>query len=477
MLPATPIARSIDIVGDDNFPQGCAFSPDGLCVLTSTAADHRLRLYNTPPLKDLSSDRAEADPGSDYPNQPQPYPDPNAKPNNALHLKHALHFEMGESVRSYSWYPHMNSADPSTCAFLAASRDKPIHLIDAYTARVRATYRPYNALDEMESPNVVAFAPDGQRIFAAGFRSDRMIHVFRTELPGRDSDVLRLGKTKRSKDGQKGIASAIAFPHQSMGASGFVGPSVFAVGCYSPGSIYIYDDRMPSDDSPAGTILHGGLCVVGHGKGFMKKKRRFGAANDSEGGCSEKSDTDTDRDIFSAAKVRWYQSRARGGVTQLSWSPTGDCLLYSASRRSDAVLAWDLRMLSGDLSRPIRGLAAYGRDGDTNQRLEFDFDEHGERLFVGCKNGCVKVYDVQSGKMTDSIEGFDDAVSGVSFYPTSAWGMKDATSSGLLAVGVGARRFDAVLEDTSDGDENSAAPGANTRAVAEKTGSIELYKV
>ena len=31
------LARSVDIVGDGNFPKGCEFSPDRLCLLTSTA--------------------------------------------------------------------------------------------------------------------------------------------------------------------------------------------------------------------------------------------------------------------------------------------------------------------------------------------------------------------------------------------------------------------------------------------------------
>eukprot|EP00957_Ditylum_brightwellii_P164211 12502456-Ditylum_brightwellii.AAC.1 len=44
------LARSNDISGDGNFTQGCSFSPDGLCILTSTSYDCRIRLYNTPPV-------------------------------------------------------------------------------------------------------------------------------------------------------------------------------------------------------------------------------------------------------------------------------------------------------------------------------------------------------------------------------------------------------------------------------------------
>lgn len=42
------VARSVDIQHYENYPQGCLFSPDGLCLLTATVGDSKLRLYNTP---------------------------------------------------------------------------------------------------------------------------------------------------------------------------------------------------------------------------------------------------------------------------------------------------------------------------------------------------------------------------------------------------------------------------------------------
>lgn len=71
------------------FPQGCQFSPDGLCVLT--AESHEIALYNTT-FKEESSWNA------------------------------ALRCSAGDTVRDYQWYPHMSSQDPSTCCFLACSR-------------------------------------------------------------------------------------------------------------------------------------------------------------------------------------------------------------------------------------------------------------------------------------------------------------------------------------------------------------------
>jgi len=326
----------------------------------------------------------------------------------------------------------------------------------------------------MESPNVVTFTPDGTRIFASGFKTDRTIHKFDTNIPGRDSDILRLGKTRRSKDGQKGIVSALSFPDGNSMFAGGGTSNVFAVGTYSPGSIYIYDDRLPNGD-PAGIVLHGGISVVGHGKSFARKKRRFVDLSDDaddDPTSNSTSEHDDNQDIFSAAKVSWYQARARSGITQLKWSKGGqnDYLLYSSSRRSDAVLAFDMRMLSGDASHPIRGIAAYSRDSDTNQRLEFDFDNEGKRLFVASQDKSVMIYDIASGKLLHTMKGFHDAVNGVSY--------SNINGRELLAVASGARRFDTndekegdddMVEDESEGQLLDTGPSLNP------PGHLSLY--
>lgn len=455
------VARSVDIDGEGNFTRGCSFSPDGLCVLTSTASDNELRLYNTPtvmtpPKGDPSANRDDGSEQSDGPSPPTTTP---IEP-----WRTALSARCGDAVRSYDWYPRMDSSDPSTCAFVAACRDQPIHLIDAYTSQIRATYSPHNGLDEMEPPSVVAFSPDGERIFASGFKSDRTVHVFRTSFPGsRNADVWRLGKTRRSKDGQKGVVSAIAFPPYGGGCR-----NVFAVGTYSPGSIYLYDDRMSHGlDDPVGVILTGGLCVVGHGKAFARKKRRFAEVSASDADPSIEREGGLNG-IFSAAKANWYRSRTRTGVCQLRFSPGDGHFLYSASRRSDAVLAWDVRALSSDpdaASHPIMGVRAYPRECDTNQRLEFDLDEFGSRLFAAGRDGSVRIYDAKRGERLGTIDGLDDAANGVSYAPS-------ADGEGLLAVSTGARRF-AENYDDDEGARPSDADGRN----AVPPGSLELYKL
>lgn len=427
MMPeySTLIASSSDIEG---ITTPCRFSPDGSCVLTSTS-DNLLRLYNTP----LA---AYSPPLNDHKNQTEAW-------------NSVLNISTGDSIRSYSWFPKMNSFDPSSCAFLASVKEQPVHLYDAYNGTIRATYRPYNALDEMESPNIVTFTPDGSRIFTSGFQTDRTVHIFDTNIPGRDSSILRLGKTRRSKDGQKGIISALSFPD---GNSNFFGHNIFAVGTFSPGSIYIYDDRQSAGD-PAGVVMHGGVCIVGHGTNFTKKKRRFVDIT-SEDDASAANNDISSTSIFSAAKANWYQNRARGGVTQIEWSRGGqsDYLLYTSSRRSDAIIAWDVRMITGCASHSIHGALAFMRAGDTNQRMTFDLDLEGRRLFASSQDSSVKVFDATNGKLNDVISDCRDAVNGVSFVGTQ-------TNVELLAVSTGTRHFhedsDDGVEDTNDQDVGS----------------------
>jgi len=375
-LSSTLLATGRTSGDTGTFPQGCKFSPDGLCVLTAQC--NQLMLYNTQTT--ATNDEWKA----------------------------ALKCEGGDSVRSYEWYPHMNSSDPSSCCFAGVSRDQPVHLYDAYTGTVRATYRPYNSLDEMESPTTVCFANNGQQIVMGGFRTERMLQVFDLGRPGRDaSTVLRLGKTRRSKDGQKGLVSALASASES---------GILAVGAYSPGSIYLYDLRAQS--TQVAEVLVSGTCVVGHGKAHSRKRKHFADEEPAADALN-----------FSAAKVKWYQSRARGGVTQLEFAQDYQ-YIYSASRRSNAILQWDLRRLSTSSFCP--GVASYETDSNTNQRIEFSLK--GDQLWVGGRDKCIRVYDQKCpDSVVDTIKGFHDVVNGVS--------LTQLGERSLLAVACGSRHF------------------------------------
>jgi WD40 repeat protein len=349
-------------------------------------------------------------------------------------------------------------------------RDQPIHLYDAYTGGIRASYCPYNALDEMESPMVVTFSPDGQKILGCGFRTDRTIFSFDSTRPGRDAvAIYKLGKTRRSSDGQKGLISSIDFQQPNLSPTG---NRIFAVGTYSPGSIYVYDDRIISaTQQPTGTILTG-ACIVGHGKRHYRKKRRFMSLVDSDKRPKSDYDVDTDEtnDWIDAAKNAWFQRKTQGGVSQLRFAPTNEYYLYSASRRANTVLAWDLRMLSGIdeyQTNPVLVMKSYETWNDTNQRIEFDFNcDTGNTLYVGGQDNCVRVYDVSTGNLKARMEGFDDVVSGVSFFRGFA------NNGPLLATASGSRYFPNIPDsEQTIGFEPSVLPESRPQ------GMLSLFSI
>ena len=372
------------------------------------------------------------------------------------------------TVYDYCWFPYMDSRHPSTCTFLSTCRDGPIHLLDAYSGVLRASYRGYSlSTDELTSALSLSFSVDAKRLYA-GY--DSCVRVFDVERPGRDCAALRTSSARKRMDGQKGILSVVQ-PAEAL--------NVVAAGSYA-GSIYLYDERdragcvggiMPAAVGEDGGIDRG---LVGGGGGVrllegMKvnsasslgsKKRRRG---EGAGPCalldSEEADATNDAPfsaVADAARSRFYRNATSGGVTGLRWSPAGGTensfLLYSASRRSDAVVAWDVRFLtcsvSGASARPV---ASYYRSGNTNQRLDFDLSPNGDTLFVGGLDGRVLIYDTgcggAEGCAKGEIGGIGDAANGVSVIGEGGGGKGLA-----VAVAVGQRHYEIVgCSDDEDG--------------------------
>ncbi|KAK1940613.1 Telomerase Cajal body protein 1 [Phytophthora citrophthora] len=172
-------------VCSNNFTKGVKVSPDGLCMLTNSD-DHVLRLF------DMSNDT------------------------NASSI---LQAKEGGAVYDYEWYPFMTSEDPSSCVFVSTSRDQPVHLWDAYTGELRASYRAFDHMDELTSAHSLSFNSTGTKLYA-GF--DRMIRFFDLSRPSRDFKARPLSKTRRSRQGQRGLISTLHFnpDHSKIYAAG-----------------------------------------------------------------------------------------------------------------------------------------------------------------------------------------------------------------------------------------------------------------
>ncbi|XP_063967162.1 telomerase Cajal body protein 1-like [Lytechinus pictus] len=187
-----------------NFLKGCKWSPDGLCILTNSE-DQTLRLFNLPPQAygtDISTDDQsigqEREPDS------------------------VLQIQEGELIYDYCWYPKMDSYLPETCCLASTSRDHPIHLWDAFTGKLRGTYKPMNSVDELTTPHSLCFSKNGRRLFC-GF--NKTIRIFYTDRPGSQCEVVPT--KKKNMNGQTGIISCFAMaPEIKMYAAGSYSKSV-----------------------------------------------------------------------------------------------------------------------------------------------------------------------------------------------------------------------------------------------------------
>ncbi|GAO46310.1 WD40 repeat-like protein [Saitoella complicata NRRL Y-17804] len=184
-----------------------------------------------------------------------------------------------ESIHAALFYPFYSLQNPSTCLYLASSRDHPIHLHNSLTDQVVGSYPNINHVERFLAANSMCFAPDGAH-FVVG--TMERIAVF---------DVHRLGTgpmsvipTVRKFDSmsQQGVISALAIAPSS--------PSLLAAGSYSR-TVGLYDISAPPRSS----------CVA----------------------------------------VYPVESKS-GGVTQVVWSTCGR-YLYVVSRRSDGIEVWDIR--------------------------------------------------------------------------------------------------------------------------------------
>ncbi|KAK2862748.1 hypothetical protein Q5P01_002281 [Channa striata] len=174
----------------ENYLKGCKWAPDGSCILTNSA-DNVLRVYNLPP--EIYSYTWDLLP----------------------EMSPVLRMAEGDTIYDYCWYPKMNSMDPDTCFLASSSRDNPVHIWDAFYGEVRASFRPYNHLDELTAAHSLCFSPDGTQLYC-GF--DKTVRVFYTERPGRDCEER---PTVVKKQGQSGIISCFGFsPCQSVYACG-----------------------------------------------------------------------------------------------------------------------------------------------------------------------------------------------------------------------------------------------------------------
>lgn len=90
---------------------------------------------------------------------------------------------VGESFKILQYIPDSFFSFPFSIA--SSSRDNPVHIWDAFYGDLRASFRPYNHLDELTAAHSLCFSPDGSQLYC-GF--DKIVRVFHTDRPGRDCE-------------------------------------------------------------------------------------------------------------------------------------------------------------------------------------------------------------------------------------------------------------------------------------------------
>ena len=187
----TKAKKIIEVKYKENYLRGIRFSPDGTQIMTN-ARDNTLRLYD----------------------------------NNG---KEQLQISEPETIYNFQYYPFQQSSMPSSCCVLTCSKAQPVHLWDTnlqYKPFVRATYRA-DRNGEFVYPLSARFTPDGTQVYTT---SERTVRVFDVSRPGNEFEERLTCETRRSRFGQKGMLSCIAFEPYG---------SCYAVGSFQ-GSCWIY---------------------------------------------------------------------------------------------------------------------------------------------------------------------------------------------------------------------------------------------
>ncbi|XP_076654344.1 telomerase Cajal body protein 1 homolog [Halictus rubicundus] len=221
----------------ENFTKGCQWSPDGTCLLVSSE-DFRNRIYEIP--RKLYNEKIRPIGQNFDPLDLTP-----------MSITAVLTIKEGGLIYDTCWYPYMNSWDPATCCFLSTSRESPIHLWDAFNGELRATYRAYNQVDEVEASISVQFVDSAKEVWA-GFKN--ALRLFNMERPGRQISTIQF---KKDFPNVSGLVSCIRENPIMPGLVAF-GTYAKCIGLYKNGPLCSFktgNGVTQIEFSPCGTKL------------------------------------------------------------------------------------------------------------------------------------------------------------------------------------------------------------------------------
>lgn len=311
-----------------------------------------------------------------------------------------------ECIYDYAWYPYSNAQIEGSSLIAIGARSRPVQLWDASNGTLRASYRAYDHLEHICSPNSLAFSIDGSYIYG-GF--DGVLRAFPIEQPGNNytEHWTRREKpksSKRSREPSNTHASHDEPYGHEYSFNGII--STLATSPSNPNALF-------------GGTFSGDIALF-------------------------------DLTTFS----QQISIKAGYGVTQVKPSPCGS-KLYAAGRKSNQIEAFDLRM-------PENALWTLQRCSSTNQRIVFDLDCTGSLLMSGSSDGSLKMWNLslQDTPMAVSIAGLDsyehDGINCAQFHPFYP---------SYYAITSGQRRIalDPCYDSDSDSDAETPLPEARSQ--------------
>ncbi|KIY48796.1 WD40 repeat-like protein [Fistulina hepatica ATCC 64428] len=331
-------------------------------------------------------------------------------------------------IVDFIWYPSASPLNPAAYCFVASVRECPVKLLDATTGRLRASYKIVDHRERQIAPHSLSFNLSTTRLYC-GFED--AIEVFDVNKPG-EGTRLATTPSKKSKDGLRGIVSALAFcPSYEM--------DLYAAGSLSS-RIALFSEV---DGSAPNAFLGGG---------------------------------------------------PRSAVTQLQFNPTKPHMLYAAFRRRNSIYAWDLRAdvsvpvtvlcptsatspSASNVASPVN-TTSHPMSRVTNQKIRFDVNIGGRWLATGDQEGNIFFFDLDAAPQNLKItynngtesspepyyqlpamkfSAHQDSVGSVSFNATRA----------VLASVSGSRHFvDATQSDESESDDGDTSESGEGREVS-----------
>mgnify|MGYP001108230518 CR=1 FL=1 len=320
--------------------------------------------------------------------------------------------------------------------FLTSSRDHPIQLFDLSLPTCVSTFCSSTPYDDIAAPLCLSMAPGGRDLYCG---HENLVRVFDVTRPGRDFLSMPTTPSRGSRDGLKGIISAIAFSPSG---------AIFAAGSFSK-CIGIYASEHDEVSQPL-AIFGAHVGGVTHLAFLDEHTLISGGRRDNHLCLWDIRDTqapiaflpracaNNQRLLFDIATNMIASVRSTvqtGGQFAEGQSETNTQAESAANTQTQAATS------QGDL-------AAHGEVA-TQTQDQFAHTMQAGIVFAGDHDGVLRAYGGRDGSPLAAFKAHGDPVTAASAHPTLP----------LLATCSGTRRVGSVGYDSDSEEEEEKVVG------------------